>query len=121
MDQPNQESIQESNEDSIIPNSIQVFLNTVLKIDEAEVVLFSKWMGYNNFTDLCGDFNFELNHINDFSDYRVDGVICALKFGMMNKLWWFISWTSTRIKDITFELYAKHFLALTYEEFNEFR
>ena len=43
MAQPNQESSQESNEDSISPNSMQVFhhvLNNVLKIDEDEVASF---------------------------------------------------------------------------------
>ena len=44
MVQPDQESSQESKEDSISPNSMQVFhnvLNNVLKIDEDEVVSFS--------------------------------------------------------------------------------
>ena len=106
---------------------MQVFhhvLKTVLNVDEDEVVSFSKWMeyrGYNNFTDLCGDFQFKLNHIYDFSDYRVDGQECALKFGTMNKLRWFISWMSTRMKETTFELYAEHLFALTCEEFNDFR
>ena len=50
----------------------------------------------------------------------MDGLKCALKFGSMNKLMWFISWMSTRMKDTTFELYAEHLLALTYEEFNDF-
>ena len=63
---------------------------------------------------------FELNHILDFSDYRVDGPQCALKFGTMNKLRGFISWMSTRMKN-KFELYAEHLIALTYEEFNDFR
>ena len=74
--EPEHKSIQESNEDSNKPNSMQVFhhvLNNVLKIDEDEVVSFSKWMeyrSYNNFTDLCVDFHLELDHIHDFSDYR---------------------------------------------------
>ena len=99
------QSDQESFRNPVTPNSIQVFhhvLKTVLKIDEDVVVSSSKWMeywGYNKFTDLCGDFPFVLNHIDDFSDYRVDGLKCALKFGTMNKLRWFISWMSTRMKD----------------------
>ena len=84
--------------------------------NEGEIESFSKWMtyrGYENFTDLCVDFHHELDHIHDFSDYRVDGMKCALKFGTMNKLRLFISWMSTRMKDTTFELYAEHLLALT--------
>ena len=92
MAQPNQESIQESSEDSTSPNSIQVFyhvLNNVLKIKKHEVVSISKWMkymGYNNFTDLCVDLLVELNYIHDFSSYIVDGQHSALKLGTMNKL-----------------------------------
>ena len=84
MAQPNQESIQESWEDSTSPNSIQVFyhvLNNALKTKKHEVVSISKWMkymGYNNFTDLCVDLRFELNHIHVFSIYIVDGQYCAL-------------------------------------------
>ena len=57
MAKPDHESFQESNEDSVSPNSMQVFclvLNNVLKIDEDEAVSISKWMdyrGYTNFTD----------------------------------------------------------------------
>ena len=36
----------------------------------------------------------------------------------MNKLRWFISWMSTRMKDTTFELYAENLLVLTYQDFN---
>ena len=107
MAQPNQESIQESSEDSTSPNSIQVFyhvLNKVLKIKKHEVVSISKWMkymGYNNFTDLCVDRLIELNYIHDFSSYIVDGQYSALKLGTMNKLKLFIRWMSTRMKGTT--------------------
>ena len=113
--------------DSVSPNSTQVILhvlNNVLKIKKDGVVSISKWMeyrGYDNFTDLCGDFLFELNHTLYFSDYRVDGQNCALKFGIMNKLKLFISWMSTRMREATSELYAEHLLALTHEQFNDFR
>ena len=80
-----------------------------------------EYRGYDNFTDLCGDFLFELNHTLYFSDYRVDGQNCALKFGIMNKLKLFISWMSTRMREATSELYAEHLLALTHEQFNDFR
>ena len=127
MAQPNQESIQESSKDSTTPNPIQVLhhvLNNVLKVKEHEVISISKWMkymGYNNFTDLCVDLLFELNHVHVFSNYIVDGQYCALKFGTMNELKLFIKWMSTRMKDTTFELAAEYLLALTYEEFNVFR
>ena len=98
MVQPNQESIQESNEDSTSPNQIQVFhhvLNNVLHIQNRhEVVSISKWMiymGYKNITDLCVDLLFELSHIYDFSNYRVDGQYCAMKFCTMHKLKLFLS------------------------------
>ena len=99
-------------------------LNNVLHIKKHEVVSISKWMKYmgcNNFTDLCIDLCFELNHIYVFSNYIVDGQYCALEFGSMNKLKLFIMWMSTRMKDTTFELSAEHLLALTYEDFNFFR
>ena len=79
------------------------------------------YKGYDNFTDRCVDFHPELNHIHDFTDYRVDGQKCALKTGTMNKLMLFISWMSTRMKDTTVEQYVEHILALTYEDFNVFR
>ena len=78
-------------------------------------------MGHNNFTDLCVDVLFELDHVQFFSNYVVDGQYCALKFGTMSKLKLFIRWMSTRTKDIKFVLSAKHLLALTYEDFNVFR
>ena len=127
MAQPNQESIQKSSDDSICPDSIQVFqhvLNNVLEIKKDEVVPFSKWMeyrGYDNFTDLCVDFHHQLDNIHNFSDYRVDGMKCALKYGTMNKLKLVISWMISRMKETIFELYAEHLLALTCEQFNDFR
>ena len=33
---------------------------------------------YENFTDLCVDFYDMLDHIHDYSEYRVDGSKCAL-------------------------------------------
>ena len=52
---------------------------------------------------------FELNHVHDFSDYRVDGQNCLLKFGTMNKLRWFVNQNERQ----HIELYAEHLLALT--------
>ena len=85
MAQSDQESIQESSKGSTNPNPIQVFhhvLNNVLNIKEHEVVSISTWMNYmnyNNFTDLCVDLPFELNHVHVISKYIVDGQYCALK------------------------------------------
>ena len=90
----------------------------------AEATFISKWvkyMAYEKFTDLCVVFHHELSHIHDFSVYRVDGQICALKFCTMHKLKLFIKWMSTRMKDTIFELSAENLLALTYEDFNVFR
>ena len=42
--------------------------------------------GYEAFTDLCVYFYYMLDHIHDYSEYRVDGLKCALKFGAMFKL-----------------------------------
>ena len=68
----------------------QHVLNKVMDIqNEDEIQTFSKWMayrGYENFTDLCGDFSYVLDHVHDYSEYRVDGSKFALKFGTMNKL-----------------------------------
>ena len=100
------------------------FFNNVLKTGEDEIASLPKWMqyrGYENFIDLCVDFHLELNNIHDFSDYRVDGLKCPMKFGTMNKLRLFISLRSTRMKDTTVELYAEHLLDLTYEQCNVFR
>ena len=111
MAQSDNKSIQESKEDSTIPNSMEVYhhvLNKLMDIkNEDEIESFSKWMiyrGYENFTDLCVDFHHELDHIHDLSDYRVDGLKFVLKSGTINKLRLFISWMSTRMKDTTFEL-----------------
>ena len=92
--------------------------------NENEIQLFSKWMnyrGYDNFTDLCADFCQILHHIHDYSNYRVDGQKCVLKFGTMNKIRMFISWMTTKMTDFTIELYAEHLLTLTRCQFNKFR
>ena len=121
-------SIQDSKQDSISPKSMEVYhhvLNKVMDIkNQDEIEYVSKWMTYRgceNFTDLCVDFHCELYHIHDFSNYRVDGMKCALKFGTMNKHRLFVSWMAMRIEDTTFELYAEHVLALTQEQYNDFR
>ena len=44
-----------------------------------------------------------------------------MKFCIMNKLKLFIKWMSARMKNTTFELSPEYFLALTYEDFNDFR
>ena len=93
MAHSNYESIQESKENSTSPKSMEVYhhvLNKVMDIKyEDETESFSKWMtyrGHENFTDLCVDFHHELDHIHESSDYRVEGIKCALKFGTTNKL-----------------------------------
>ena len=71
-----------------------------------------EYRGSKNFTNLCIHIDLELNHINDFNDYRLDGLKCALKFGTMNKLRWFIHWMSTRMMHTIFDHYDEHLLAL---------
>ena len=122
MAQSDYGSIQDSKEDSTSPKSMEVHhhaLNEVMDItNKDDTESFSKWMtyrGYENFVDLCVDFHQELDNIHDFSDYRVDGMKCALKFGTMNKLRLFISWMSTRMKSTKFELHAEDRLALAQE------
>ena len=68
------------------------------------------YRGYKNFAGLYVDFHHELDHIQDFSDCRVDGLKCVLKFGTMSKLKLLISCMSTRMKDTTFDIYAEHLL-----------
>ena len=66
----------------------QHVLKKVMDIQkEHEIESFSKWMtyrGYENFTDLCVDFYYILDHIRDYSDYREHGSKSTLKFGTMN-------------------------------------
>ena len=76
---------------------------------------------YENFTHLCVKFYYILDHIHDYSDYKVDDSKCALQFGIMNKPRLFMSWMSTRMKDSTCKLYAEHLLTLMQEQYNNFR
>ena len=85
------------------------------------ILKWMKYIGYNNFTDLCVDLPFELTQLHDFSNYIVDGQYCTLKFGTMNKHKLFINWMSTRMKYTTFELSPEHLSPLTYEDFHGFR
>ena len=54
-----------------ILQSIQVYhhvINKVMDINGDEIDSFAKWMTYrrhDNFTDLCVDFYYELDHIHD--------------------------------------------------------
>ena len=118
MAQPFQESIQESSEDSPSSNSIQVIhhvLNNVLKITIVDRGSFPKWveyMHYHNINELCGDLQFELKYIHDYSDYIVKGQNFELKFSTMNKIRSFISWMSTRKKENKFQLSSQCLLPL---------
>ena len=95
-----------------------------MKINQDERVSFTKWIEYNdyhNIHELCDDFQFELKHIHDYSDYIVNGQHCALKFPIMNKIKLFISWMSTTKKENTFQHSSQYLLSLTYQGFNKFR
>ena len=94
------------------------------KKDEEENKSFSKWMkyrGYDNFTDICADFCHILDRINDYSEFRADGLRSALKFSTMNKIRMFTFWMGTKLTDAIFKLCAEDILALTREQFNDFR
>ena len=87
-----------------------------------------KWFLFQNgwntevmITSLTYVLTFIINWTISISDYRVDGMKCALKYGTMNKLKLVISWMISRMKETIFELYAEHLLALTCEQFNDFR
>ena len=88
----------------------QHVINKVMDIqNEEEIQSFKTWMPYRGFetlTDLCNAFSYILDHIHDYSEYKVDGSRFALKFGTMNKLRFFIKWMSTSMTDSIFELYA---------------
>ena len=54
-------------------------LNKLLDINDNEIASFFRMVGYrvyDNFTGLCVDFHHELDHIHDFSDYRVQTKMC---------------------------------------------
>ena len=92
--------------------------------NEDEIQSISKWMiyrGNDTFSDLCADFYQIHYQIHDYSDYRVDGQKCAPKFCTMNKIRMFISWMTTKMTDLTFELYAEYLLTPTNHQFNKFR
>ena len=127
MAQPDSEFLQES-KDTNSSRSMEVLqhvLQRVLDIkDEEENKFFSKWMkyrGYENFTDICADFCHILDRIKDYSEFRADGLRSALKFSTMNKIRMFTFWMGTRMTDSFLELYAEDLLALTREQFNDFR
>ena len=83
----------------------------------------SKWkyMGYDNFTDVCADFCHILDRIHYYSDFRADGLRSALKFGTINKIRMFTSWMGTKMTYGIFERNAEDLLALTREQINDCR
>ena len=83
MAQPDSESLQES-KDTNSPRSLEVLQHALQKVqdtkDEEEDKSFSKWMkyrGYDNFTDTCDDFCHILDRIQDYSEFRADGLRSA--------------------------------------------
>ena len=92
--------------------------------NDKEVESFYHWMsyrGYDNFTDICVDFYYLLDSINDCSEYKVNGLRCSLKFSTMNKIRLFISWMATKMTDDNFKLYAELLIFLTREQFSNSR
>ena len=129
MAHPDHKSIQESKEGSTSARSMEVFhliVNKEMGIqNEEEMQSFKQWMsyrGFEKFTDMCNAFSYMLDNINDdHSEHKFDGLRHALKFGTMNKLRLFIRWMFTSTTDSTFKLYAEDLLALTREQFDNFR
>ena len=127
MAQPNSESHQESKDtnSSISMEVLQHVLQRVMDIkDEEEIKSLSKWMkhrGYHKFTDICAEFCHILDSIHDYSEFRLDGLRSTLKFSTMNKIRMFRSWMSTKMTNGVFALHTEDLLALTREQFNDFR
>ena len=89
-----------------------------------EVESFSHQMsyrGYDNFTDICVECYHILDSIHDYSEYKLNGLRCSLKFITMNKIRLFIIWMATKMTDDNFKLYAELPISLTREQFNNFR
>ena len=124
MAQPFQEPTQEASEDTSV-DTMKVFnhiVQTLLNINEAEVASLQNWikyMAYNNFLDLC--FDFQTEDIQSYSGYRVEGQQCTLTFGTMDKLRMFISWVGTKMKHTPVMFHYDNFLLLTHQEFLLFR
>ena len=80
----NHKSLQGSNDTntSISMEILQHVLKTVMDIKtDEEVGSFSHWMsyrGYGHFTDICVKFYHVLDSINDYSEYKVNGLRCSL-------------------------------------------
>ena len=88
------------------------------KNDEA-VESFSHWMSYRGYDSLLIFVSFFtiLDSIHDYSENKVNGLICSLKFSTMNKIRLFISWMATKMTDDNFVLYAELLISLTREKF----
>ena len=127
MMQPYQQSFQESSEESLSSNSIQVIhhiFNNVMQVYPTDRASVPKWMEYMhcyNINELCDELQFEFEYIHDYSDYIVNGQHCELIVSIMGKIWSFISWMSTRKKENTFQLSSEYLLSLTREDYIQFR
>ena len=77
----------------------QHIINKVMNIpNEDKIQSFKPWMSYRGFeisTDMHTAFSYMLDSIHDHSEYKVDGLRFALKFGTMNKLRLLIKWMTT--------------------------
>ena len=91
--------------DSLSSNSIQVIHHNVLNLIEVDRASIPKWMEYkhyHNINELCDDLQFELEYIDHYSVYIVNGQHCELEFSTMGNIRLFISWMSTRKHISTF-------------------
>ena len=78
------------------------------------------YRGFDNFTDICGQFYHILDSIHDYSEYKVNGLRCSLEFSTMNKIRLFINWMATKLINDNFKLYDELLISLR-EQLNNFR
>ena len=86
---------------SISMDVLQHDLKTIMDIkDFEEVESFSHWMSYRGFANVTDifDTNYHIFHsIQDYSDYKLNGLRCSLTFCTMNKIRMFIKWMAKKI------------------------
>ena len=94
----NHESLQGSKGTNIsIPMEIhQHVLKTVMGImDDEQIESFSHWISYKgfySFIDICDQLYHISGDIQNYNEYRVNGIKYQLKFSTMHKIKMFIKW-----------------------------
>ena len=116
----NHESFQGSKGKNIsISMEVLHFLKTIMDIqDDEEVESFSHWMSYRgfaNFTYICDTHYHILHRIQDYSDYKLNGIRCSLTFCTMNKIRMFIKQMATKLANDNLKLQGDLLTSLTRE------